>query len=255
MPAVFEKELAFANELADRAAEIAMGFFGGEFEVRRKADRTPVTEADLQIEAMIRERLEARFPQDAILGEEEGESGNGDRAWIVDPIDGTKNFADGIQIWGTLIGFAVEGRPVVGVASAPGLGERYEAAQGSGARLNNMPIHVSAVGDVSDALVAYGGLESWLASSDASRFTKLVAKVRRTRGVGDFWGHMLVARGAADVMVERELRTWDTAALQPIIEEAGGRITTLDGGALSDRSSVLATNGLLHDEMVRRFAR
>lgn len=255
MPAVFEKELAFANELADRAAEIALGFFGGEFEVRRKADRTPVTEADLQIEAMIRERLSARFPKDAILGEEEGESGYGDRAWIVDPIDGTKNFADGIQIWGTLIGLAVEGRAVVGVASAPALGERYEAAQGSGARLNNIPIHVSAVDDVSEALVAYGGLESWLTSPDASRFTELVAAVRRTRGVGDFWGHMLVARGAADVMVERELRTWDTAALQPIIEEAGGRITTLDGGALSDRSSVLATNALLHDEMVRRLGR
>lgn len=252
---MFADELAFANELADHAAEIAMGFFGGVFEVHQKPDFTPVTEADLRVEEMIRERLAKRFPGDAILGEEGGLDGDSDRVWIVDPVDGTKNFADGIPLWGTLIALAVDGRPVVGVASAPAIGERYAAAQDAGATCNGLAIHVSEQAKMSEALVMYGGLESWLNGPTGTAFAALVADARRTRGFGDFWGHMLVARGAADVMFERELRTWDTAALQAIIEEAGGRMTTMEGDPVSDRSSVLTTNGgPLHDDMTARFA-
>ena len=251
---MFEKELAFANELADRAGEIAMSVFGGSFEVKQKPDQTPVTEADLRIESMVREGLAERFPADAILGEEEGMAGHAERVWVVDPIDGTKNFADGIQIWGTLIGLAVGGRPVAGVVSAPLLGERYEAAQGSGARMNGDSIHVSKVDALPDALVAYGGLEGWLLGPHKAAFEGIVKEARRTRGLGDFWGHMLVARGTADAMIEPDLRTWDTVAVQAIVEEAGGRVTTFDGKSLEDRSSVLTTNGPLHAELTRRLS-
>ncbi|MEX0833815.1 MAG: inositol monophosphatase family protein [Actinomycetota bacterium] len=251
---MFEKELAFANEMADRAGEIAMSVFGGDFEVKAKADQTPVTEADLRIEAMVREALARAFPSDAILGEEEGKTGSADRVWVIDPIDGTKNFADGIQIWATLIGLAVEGVPVAGVVAAPALGERYEAAHGSGARLNGDSIRVSKTESMPEALVAYGGLEAWLGGPREDAFKGMVEDARRTRGLGDFWGHMLVARGAADAMIEPELRTWDTVAVQAIVEESGGRMTTFVGEQLSDRSSVLSTNGRLHDELMKRLA-
>lgn len=251
---MFEKELAFANELADRAGEIAMSVFGGDFEVKAKADHTPVTEADLRIEAMIREELAGAFPSDAILGEEQGMAGDADRVWVIDPIDGTKNFADGIQIWATLIGLAVEGTPVAGVVAAPALGERYEAAKGSGARLNGEGIHVSKTDSISDALVAYGGLEAWLGGPRESAFKGIVEDARRTRGLGDFWGHMLVARGTADAMIEPELRTWDTVAVEAIVEESGGRTTTFNGEQLSDRSSVLTTNGHLQAELLKRLS-
>src|SRR5436190_11768418 len=155
---MYTEELAFANELADRAADIAMGFYGGEFEIRQKPDFTPVTEADTSVEAMIREALAKRFPGDAILGEEGGLEGEGDRVWIVDPIDGTKNFADGIPLWGTLIALSVDGRSVAGVASAPAIGERYAGAKGEGATCNGRAIHVSDRTKMSDALVMYGGL-------------------------------------------------------------------------------------------------
>src|SRR5206468_1535928 len=153
---VYEDELAFANELADEAAEIATRYFRGEFRVQLKKDRTPVTQADLEIEAMIREQIAKRFPDDAVLGEEEGLEGSSERVWIIDPIDGTKNFAAGIQIWGTLIALADGDTPVVGVAGAPALGERYGAANGTGATWNGEPIRVSDVEGLSDSFVLFG---------------------------------------------------------------------------------------------------
>jgi histidinol-phosphatase len=250
---VFEREIEFANEMADRAAEIALSVFGGEVEVRRKADLTPVTEADVRIEALVRDAVAELFPGDAVLGEEEGLSGDGDRVWVIDPIDGTKNFTDGIQVWGTLLALTVEERPVVGVASAPGLGERYEAVRGAGARLNGRPIRVSATADLSEAMLVTSGLKDWMDEPYDAVFRELVGRARRTRAFGDFWGHMLVARGSADVMMEPALRTWDVAAVQVIVEEAGGRMTALDGGPLTDRGSALTTNSRLHDEVARRF--
>jgi histidinol-phosphatase len=250
---MFEAELAFANELADEAGRIAMSFFGGEFDVREKADKSPVTEADIAVEKMVREAVRERFPEDAVLGEESGLEGGSTRRWIVDPIDGTKNFADGVQVWGNLIALSVEDVPVVGVVNAPALGERYEAARGSGARLNGEPIHVSRADRVSRAFVVYAELPEWLGGEHWGAFRELLEDARRDRGFGDFWGHMLVARGAADVMVEPELATWDWAALWVVVEEAGGRVTTFAGEPLSHGSSVLTTNGILHDELVARL--
>lgn len=248
---MYEEELAFALELAGWADEISMGFFRGEFEVSRKADATPVTEADLAVEAMVRARLAERYPADAVLGEEQGLEGRGERVWVLDPIDGTKNFAGGIQVWGTLIALLVEDRPVVGVASAPGLRERYAAASGSGATLNGEPIRVSDVGDLSEALIVSSGMKDWLDGRWASGYRDVAMRAARTRAFGDFWGHVLVARGAAEAMLEPKLRIWDWAALQAVVEEAGGRVTQLDGSPLADHGSCLTTNGVLHDEIIR----
>ncbi len=250
---MFAEELAFANELADEAGRIGMSFFGGDFRVQIKPDSSPVTDADLAIEAMVREAVKQRFPEDAVLGEEGGLSGEGARRWIVDPIDGTKNFADGVQLWANLLALAVDGEPVVGVVNAPALGERYEAAKGTGARLNGKPIHVSRCDRVPRAFVVYASVEDWLSGSHREPFASLVSEARRSRGFGDFWGHMLVARGSADVMLEVQLATWDWAALEVIVREAGGRMTTFAGGPLEHGGSVLSSNGLLHDELVARL--
>jgi histidinol-phosphatase len=253
-PGAYEQELAFANELADRAGEIGLGYFGGSFEVRLKPDRSPVTEADVAIEEAIRTAIRERYPRDGVLGEEGGSEGAGHRRWIVDPIDGTKNFADGVQIWSNLIALAVDDRPVVGVVNFPALGERYEAAEGGGARLNGTPIHVSRADRLSRSFVVFAGMEDWLEGAYAAGVQGLVREARRNRGFGDAWGHCLVARGSADVMVELELATWDWAALQVVIEEAGGRISQFDGSALQHGGTVLATNGVLHDEIIARLS-
>jgi histidinol-phosphatase len=251
---VFEDELSFAHQLADAAREISMRFFRGAFEVHEKVDNTPVTEADIAIEVMIRERIHERFPGDGVTGEEGGVEGAGARRWIVDPIDGTRNFADAIQIWGTLIALEVDGEVVVGVADAPALGERYAAARGGGATLNGDPIRVSRADRVPRAFVVYAEIADWLAGPYADAVTELITEAARERGFGDFWGHMLVARGSADVMLEPELATWDFAALKVIVQEAGGRMTTCEGGPVEHGASVLTTNGRLHDEVVARLS-
>jgi histidinol-phosphatase len=250
---MYEHELSFANELADEADQIALSYFRGSFEVREKADRTPVTEADITIERAIRAAVHARFPRDGVLGEEGGSEGDATRRWIVDPIDGTKNFADGVQLWATLIAFAVDDVPVVGVVSMPAIGERYEAARGIGARLNGEAIHVSGTDSVSRAFVLFGGMADWLDGPNAHGVQQLMSEARRTRGFGDAWAHMLVARGSADVMVERELNTWDWAAVEVVVEEAGGTMSQLDGSPLAHGRSVLSTNGVLHNDVVGRL--
>jgi histidinol-phosphatase len=251
---MFDRELAFAHEVADRAAEIGLDYFRNGFEVMTKPDRSPVTEADLAIEAMVRERIADRFPNDAVLGEEQGGADEGGRTWILDPIDATKNFALGIQVWGTLLALQVEGDLKVAVVSAPALGERYAAVRGEGATCNGEPIHVSSVGRIADAHVLYAGMKVWLAEPRREAVLSVIAESSRTRAFGDFWGHVLVARGAAELMVEPELNVWDFAAPQLVSEEAGGRVTAMDGSPTVDGGSVLTTNGVLHDELVARFA-
>jgi len=251
---MYERELAFAHTLADRAAEVAMGFYQGGFDVHLKQDSTPVTEADLAVEAMVRSRLAEEFPNDAILGEEQGAAGSGARVWVVDPIDGTKNFAAGIQIWATLLALVVDGTPVVGVVGAPALGERYGAAAGSGATLNGEPIHVSDRATVVESLVCHASIGDWRTGPHAAGFERLTGTAARTRGFGDFWGHVLVARGAAEVMVEASLHTWDWAAPAAVLREAGGTVTQIDGSPLAHGGSVLSTNGSVHDEVLGMFA-
>jgi histidinol-phosphatase len=249
---VLEQELAFAHELADRAAEVAMSFFLGEFEVRQKPDLSPVTEADIRVESMIRELVAERFPGDAVTGEEYGE-GAADRVWVVDPIDGTRNFADGVPIWATLIALQVEGRSVLGLANAPALGERYQAVHGEGARWNGRDLRVSER-KIEDAFMVFSSVDDWLGGPREEAFLDLLHDSRRSRGFGDFWGHMLVARGAADLMLEPALRIWDWASITVIVEEAGGRVTTFEGEDPSDGSSILTSNAVIHDDVVRRLS-
>jgi histidinol-phosphatase len=251
---MYEEEIAFANELADAASEVSMSVYRGEFQVRTKPDSTPVTEADERVESLIRERVADRFPYDAVLGEEEGMAGAGPRTWVIDPIDGTKNFAAGIQIWATLIALVVDGEPVVAVVEAPALNERYEATRGGGARLNGEPIHTSRVNSLDRALVCSTGVQAFVGGPHLDAFLDIAGASYRTRGFGDFWGHVLVARGSAEAMVETSLRTWDWTAVSLVVEEAGGRVSQIDGSPLADRGSTLSTNGLVHEELVSRFS-
>jgi histidinol-phosphatase len=249
---MWEKELFFAHEIADSAAEIGLRWFRGEdLEVTHKPDATPVTQADREIERMFRSSVERRFPGDDVIGEEEGGDHDlGGRTWIVDPIDGTKNFAAGVQVWATLIALAVDGRFVLGLVSAPGLGERYTAVRGAGATLNGEPIRVSAVDNLEDAALTTGDVEDWFGTPIDARIRAIEARAKRRRGFGDFWSHMLVARGSFDIMVEPELSIWDFAALVPILQEAGGMITQIDGAPLAHGGSALSTNGRLHSAVV-----
>lgn len=248
-----DRELALAHELADRAAEIALPLFRRGAEVRLKEDRTPVTEADVRIEELVREELAGRFPNDTVVGEEQGGTAGPGRAWIVDPIDGTKNFARGIQVWGTLIALALDGEPVLGVAGAPALGERYAAVRGGGATLNGEPIRVSHRASLREASICRYEMQDWPRELRAS-LSSLEEEAARSLGFTDFWGHCLVARGSIDVMLEPVLRLWDWAAVKVIVEEAGGRMSAFDGGPCRDGGSILSTNGRLHPEVVRRLA-
>jgi histidinol-phosphatase len=246
---VFEQELAFAHELADRAAEISMSYFLGEFEVRQKPDLSPVTQADVEVETAIREMITARFPDDGVIGEEHG-AGTGDRIWVIDPIDGTKNFADGVPIWATLLALQVDGRSVMGMASAPALGERYEATRGGGARWNGRDLRVSRRA-LADAFMVFSSVDDWIGTAREPAFRSLMSDTRRSRGFGDFWGHMLVARGAADFMIEPQLRLWDWASVVIVVEEAGGVVTTFEGDAPSDGSSIVTANPAVHGDVLR----
>lgn len=249
-----DDELRFAHALADEAARIALPLFRSGPEVQLKADQTPVTEADVEIEAMVRRRVAEHFPGDAVVGEEEGGAIGTGRVWIVDPIDGTKNFAAGIQVWGTLIALARDGEILLGLVSAPALEERYEAVRGGGARLNGAAIRVSAVETIQRATICAYAIEEWAGGPQERALLELVGAGYRSVGFTDFWGHCLVARGSVDVMAEPSLRIWDWAALKVIVEEAGGRMTTFGGDAVDDGTSVLTTNGLVHDQVVARLS-
>ena len=242
----------FALELAEASDEISLKYFGGPVPAVAKPDGSPVTEADQAIERMVRERIAASFPDHAVFGEEGGGAIDPARpTWVIDPIDGTRNFIRGLPIFATLIGLVFEGEVVVGVASAPALGERWDAFRGGGARRNGEAVGVSAIARLEDAQVLHGGLDWW---RDDPRLWELLGmladRAGRTRGFGDFWIHLLVAGGMADVALERDLKPWDVAALDCILTEAGGRCTGWNGSVALSSGSVLSTNGLLHAELL-----
>jgi histidinol-phosphatase len=197
-----------------------------------------------------------------VLGEELGSRVGGDGAatWVLDPIDGTKNFVRGIPVWATCIALQRDGEPVVGVVSAPALGRRWWAGRGEGAFAGDAvaggrPIRVSAVADLADAQLGYDSVPGFEAHGLGERFLGLARRCWRTRGLGDFWSHVLVAEGAIDVAVEPEVSIWDVAAVQVIVEEAGGRFTDLGGTARPDGGSAVSTNGLLHHEVLAALRR
>jgi histidinol-phosphatase len=243
-------DLSFALDLADLADGMTLpAFRSADFSVETKPDLTPVTEVDRSVERALRERIGAERPREAVAGEEYGAE-EGDVRWIVDPIDGTKNFVRGIPVFGTLIALERGGELSVGVASAPALGRRWWAARGQGAFVDGAPIHVSSLDDLGEAQLCFGGLNGWRKAGRLEAFVDLAGRCKRTRGFGDFWMHMLVAEGAADVAVEPDVSLWDLAAVQVIVEEAGGRFTNLAGEARADGGSAVSTNGRLHAEVL-----
>ncbi|HEX2117612.1 MAG TPA: histidinol-phosphatase [Acidimicrobiales bacterium] len=243
-------------ELADLADGMTLARFRDrELEVITKPDLTPVTEADRAVEQALRARIAEARPGHGVLGEEFGEEPGNGRRWVLDPIDGTKNYVRGIPVWATCIALQNEDEVVVGVVSAPALGRRWWAGRGEGAFAGGQPIRVSAVGGLADAQLSYDSVMSFEAYGLGDRFLGLARRCWRSRGLGDFWSHVLVAEGAVDVAVEPEVSLWDVAAIQVIVEEAGGRFTDLSGAARPDGGSAVSTNGLLHDDVLAALSR
>jgi histidinol-phosphatase len=230
-----------------------------DLKVETKPDLSPVSEADKAAEELIRGQLGRARPRDAVLGEEYGSEGGGPRRWVVDPIDGTKNYVRGVPVWATLIALAVRGEGgdevVVGVVSAPALGRRWWASKGGGAYTGRSlssatRLQVSRVGRVADASFAYSSLSGWEERGRLDGFLDLTRACWRTRGYGDFWPYMMVAEGSVDFCAEPELSLWDMAANDVIVREAGGRFTSLDGRPGPFGPDAAASNGLLHEQLL-----
>lgn len=254
-------DLSFALELSDLADGLAMASFRAvDLVVETKPDLTPVSEADRAVERAIREQLASRRPDDAVLGEEYGEDGTARRRWVIDPIDGTKNYVRGVPVWATLIALLDGDDIVVGVVSAPALGRRWWAAQGMGAYVTDPAtteprrLRVSAVNTLADASFSYSDAIGWAERGAGAGLRTLLEDTWRQRAYGDFWSHMMVAEGVVDIAAEPQLESYDMAALVPIVRESGGQLTSYEGGPAIAGGSALSSNGLLHDELLRLLA-
>src|SRR5713226_499077 len=256
----YDDDLRFAHVLADAADDItARRFRAVDLRVETKPDLTPVTDADNAAEESLRNVLRRGRARGGMLGEEFGRTGSGARCWVIDPIDATKNFVRGVPVWATLIGLMDGDEVVVGVASAPALSRRWWAARGGGAWTGRgltkaTRCRVSEVARIEDASLSYSDVSSWADSGRQDGFLGLARSAWRTRAYGDFWSHVLVAEGAVDISVEPEVSLWDVAALQVIVEEAGGIFTDLAGNATPEGGSAVCTNGRMHDEVLRFLA-
>jgi histidinol-phosphatase len=271
------EDLTLALDLADLADAVSIARFRAvDLDVQTKPDRTPVTEADLAVERAIRDRLAETSPGDGILGEEFGTEGDTTRQWIIDPIDGTANFLRGVPVWGTLISLAIDGVPVVGVASSPAMGRRWWAARGMGAWTSasagelgasaeaadaasaRFPgarrLRVSGVERLADASLSFQSLAQWRQAGSLDRLLALSEQVWRDRAYGDLWAYTLLAEGLIDIVGEFDVKPYDLAALVPIVEEAGGRFTSITGEPGPWHGSSLATNGRLHDAVLAALA-
>ena len=254
-----KSDLELALQLADIADEISLKRFEAlDLIIESKPDLSPVTDADKAVEVAIREAISQARIDDLVVGEEFGSPDSliGKYYWVIDPIDGTKNYLRGVPTWATLIGLVnPEGRVVVGVVSAPALLRRWWAAEGTGAKLKfngeQRYIRVSKVSNLSDASISYSDLIGW--GPRREKFVALQERIWRTRGHGDFWSHMLVAQGAVDLAVEPSLALWDMAALDVIVREAGGKFTNISGEAGPHGGSAISSNGLVHEAFMREI--
>ena len=256
-----QSDLSFARELADMADAISMDRFRStDLVVTTKPDMTPVSDADRAVETTLRAAIADSRAGDSVRGEEFGTEGDSPRQWIIDPIDGTKNYVRGVPIWATLISLTIDTVPVVGVVSAPALGTRWWGATGQGAFVNEQlgsthsdqarRIHVSRVSELADASISLSGLTRWENAGKLPQLLDLTREVWRTRDYGDMWPYMMVAEGLLEVSGEYDLQVYDMAALIPIVREAGGMFTSVDGEDGPWHGSALATNGLLHDRVI-----
>jgi histidinol-phosphatase len=247
--------LRFAHDILDETDAIALRYFGGELTVDAKPDRSLVTQADTGIETHLRDRIADAYPRHTVAGEEFGVAGDdGDGRWIIDPIDATHNFVRGIEIFGTLLAFERGGELQLGVASAPGMHRRWFAARGEGAHVRHerteRPIHISRISSLTDAQIVFSTLRGLEKAGMGEGLRRIVHSAWRDRGFGDFWGHMLVAQGSAETMIEYGVKPWDMAAPNVIVTEAGGRMTDLEGRPSWTAANVLTSNGILHDELL-----
>jgi histidinol-phosphatase len=255
----YQADLDLALELADIADAISLERFRAlDLFVESKPDRSPVTDADRSVEQAIKNVLAAKAPDDALIGEEYGNSGSASRTWIIDPIDGTANYLRGVPVWATLIALVIDGKPVVSVVSAPAMGRRWWAAPEVGAFTTDIDgstreLKVSAIGELENASLSYNNLQLWDQAGLLPELTELSRKIWRTRAYGDFWSYMLLAEGSVDIVAEHDLKIYDIAALVPIVEIAGGKFSDLKGELTADSSSVLATNGKLHAAVSAEF--
>ena len=249
-------DVRLAHVLADNADALTMARWKAlDLQVSAKPDLTEVTDADLAVEDALRATLKRARPRDAVHGEERQDTGHGPRRWIIDPIDGTRNFVRGVPVWATLIGLMDGDEVVVGMVSAPALQRRWWASKGGGAFTGKTlasatRLQVSGVDAVEDASLSYSSIGGWVSSGRGQEFVDLMRESWRTRAYGDFWSYMLVAEGAVDIACEPDLALYDMAALVPIVTEAGGRFTNLDGVPGPVGPGALATNGRLHDLVV-----
>lgn len=245
-------DLALALALADTADELTSARWRAhDLRVDRKPDRTPVTDADLAVEDAIRERLAGERSDDQVVGEERGGAVSAERTWLLDPIDGTVNFLRGVPVWASLLALIERGRPIVGVISAPALRRRWWAADGAGAYVSERGgtgrrLAVSGVRDLADACVSTTDPGGWVQHHGRAAYLALVDSCWQSRAFGDFWQHCLVAEGALDLAAEPVVNPWDVAAVQVLVEQAGGRFTDLAGQVRHDAGTALASNGLLH---------
>ena len=255
----YDDDLRLAHVLADAVERVTIGRFRAhDLRVETKPDLTLVSDADREAEELVRSQLKRTRPRDAVIGEEMPTTGSSSRQWVVDPIDGTHNFVRGVPVWATLIALVDDGVPVVGLVAAPALGRRWWAATGSGAWAGRSitsasPIHVSEVTSVSDASMSISSTTSWEAVGRLDAVLQLARDCWRERAFGDFWSYMLLAEGAVDIAAEPELALHDMAALVPVVTEAGGRFTSLDGRDGPWGGNAVATNGHLHDEVLARL--
>jgi len=248
--------LAFATEAAWQAGRITLQYFQTGVAVERKADDSPVTVADRSAELRLREMIRGRFPDDAILGEEHGEvEGSSGRRWIIDPIDGTKSFIHGVPLYGVMMGVEIDGAPAVGVVNMPALNEMVCAAKGLGCTWNGRPARVSAVSEMVEAVVLCTDFEDIYRHGKGDAYHRLRDEARFVRGWGDCYGHVLVATGRAEVMLDPVMNVWDCAALPPILEEAGGTFTDWTGVATIWGGDAVATNGALFDAVMEKLKR
>jgi histidinol-phosphatase len=253
MNAEWRNRYELAVSIAQAAGRHALQYFDQPMTVETKEDRSPVTIADREAEAMMRAAILDRFPGDGILGEEFGEqpSGTGYR-WIMDPIDGTKSFIRAIPLWGTLLGVEYKGEMIAGATVMPAFqGTTYHALRGAGAFRDGRPIRVSSIDRLDQAVLFYSSVSWFVAAKKEQEFLALAATTARQRGYGDFYGFMLVAQGSGEVMAEHGVSPWDVAAVKPIVEEAGGRFSDWSGTPTIQRPDVIASNGLLHEEVLR----
>jgi len=245
-------DLEFALLLADAADRISLDRFKAlDLRVETKPDRTPVTDADRAVESELRSLISLHRPQDAVIGEEFENTAAAERSWIIDPIDGTANYLRGVPVWASLIALRVGGVIVLSVVSAPALGRRWWAERGQGAFTKDVdgsvrPCQVSQVADLKDASISFNSIRQWDRAGLLEPLIELTRNVWRDRAYGDFLSYMYLAEGLLEMVSEHDLKIYDIAALVPIVEEAGGRFSALDSELTAKTSSVLATNGYLH---------